>query len=290
MNLPKRARDISPFIVMEVLEKAREMEANDIDVIHLEVGEPDFDVPESVKIASNVATRTGHTHYTHSLGDPQLRAAISRNYQKTYEVDINPGRIIITSGSSPAIHLILSVLMEREQEVIIPDPGYACYPNFIKLLEGIPVPVTCEEENSFQYDPQKVKEKITNNTAAIFLNSPSNPTGHICSAENMKALAELDQWIISDEIYHGLVYEKKAHSILEFTNKAFVTNGFSKLYAMTGMRIGYLIAPEEYVRPIQKIQQNLFICASSVAQRAAIEALEDSHIEVAIMKETEEEG
>lgn len=286
MNLPKRARDISPFIVMEVLEKAREMEANDIDVIHLEVGEPDFDVPESVKIASNVATRTGHTHYTHSLGDPQLRAAISRNYQKTYGVDINPGRIIITSGSSPAIHLILSVLMERAQEVIIPDPGYACYPNFIKLLEGIPVPVKCEEENSFQYDPQKVKEKITNKTAAIFLNSPSNPTGHICSAENMKALADLDQWIISDEIYHGLVYEKKEHSILEFSDKAFVTNGFSKLYAMTGMRIGYLIAPEEYVRPIQKIQQNLFICASSVAQRAAIEALEDSHREVGIMKET----
>lgn len=286
MKLPKRARDISPFIVMEVLEKAREMEANEIDVIHLEVGEPDFDVPESVKIASNVATRTGHTHYTHSLGDPQLRAAISQNYQKKYGVDIDPGRIIITSGSSPAIHLILSVLMEREQEVIIPDPGYACYPNFIKLLEGIPVPVTCKEENSFQYDPQKVKEKITNNTAAIFLNSPSNPTGHICSAENMKALADLDRWIISDEIYHGLVYEKKEHSILEFTKKAFVTNGFSKLYAMTGMRIGYLIAPKEFVRPIQKIQQNLFICASSVAQRAAIKALEDYHGEVGIMKET----
>ncbi len=286
MKLPKRARDISPFIVMEVLEKAREMEANDIDVIHLEVGEPDFDVPESVKIASNVATRTGHTHYTHSLGDPELRSAISLSFQKKYGVDVDPGRIIITSGSSPAIHLILSVLMEREQEVIIPDPGYACYPNFIKLLEGIPVPVKCEEENSFQYDPQKVKEKITNNTAAIFLNSPSNPTGHICSAENMKALADLDRWIISDEIYHGLVYEKKEHSILEFTKKAFVTNGFSKLYAMTGMRIGYLIAPEEYVRPIQKIQQNLFICASSVAQRAAIKALEDYHGEVGIMKET----
>lgn len=286
MNLPKRARDISPFIVMEVLEKAREMEANDIDVIHLEVGEPDFDVPESVKIASNIATRTGHTHYTHSLGDPQLRDMISLNYQKKYGVDVDSGRIIITSGSSPAIHLILSVLMEREQEVIIPDPGYACYPNFIKLLEGIPVPVSCDEENSFNYDLERVKEKITNKTAAIFLNSPSNPTGHICSPENMKALADLDQWIISDEIYHGLVYEKKEHTILEFTDKAFVTNGFSKLYAMTGMRIGYLIAPEEYVRPIQKIQQNLFICASSVAQRAAITALEDYHGEVEIMKES----
>lgn len=286
MKLPKRARDISPFIVMEVLEKAREMESNNIDVIHLEVGEPDFDVPESVKIATNVATRTGHTHYTHSLGDPELRNAISLNYQTLYGLKVDPGRIIITSGSSPAIHLILSVLMERGQEVIIPDPGYACYPNFIKILESIPVPVICEEGNSFQYDPQVVREKITNKTAALFLNSPSNPTGHICSPENMKALADLDQWIISDEIYHGLVYEKKEHCILEFTEKAFVTGGFSKLYAMTGMRIGYLIAPEEYVRPIQKIQQNLFICASSVAQRAAIKALEDYHGKVVIMKET----
>lgn len=286
MNLPKRARDISPFIVMEVLEKAREMEAKGIDVIHLEVGEPDFDVPESVKIASNVATRTGHTHYTHSLGDPQLRKMISLNYKNKYGVDVDPSRIIITSGSSPAIHLILSVLMENEQEVIIPDPGYACYPNFIKILGGVPVPVTCKEENSFQYDPNVVKSKITNKTAALFLNSPSNPTGHICSAEKMKALADLKQWIISDEIYHGLVYEEKEHTILEFTDKAFVTNGFSKLYAMTGLRIGYLIAPEEFVRPIQKIQQNLFICASSVAQRAAIKALEDYHGEVEIMKET----
>jgi aspartate/methionine/tyrosine aminotransferase len=286
MDLPKRARDISPFIVMEVLEKAREMEAKDIDIVHLEVGEPDFDVPETVKIASNVATRTGHTHYTHSLGDPELREMISHNYKKIYGVDVDPGRIIVTSGSSPATHLILSVLMEREQEVIIPDPGYACYPNFIKLLEGIPVPVSCEEENGFQYDPVKVQSKITSKTAAIFLNSPSNPTGHICSAENMKALVALNQWIVSDEIYHGLVYENKEHTILEYTDKAFVTNGFSKLYAMTGMRIGYLIAPPEYVRPIQKIQQNLFICASSVAQRAAIKALEDYHGEVDIMKET----
>lgn len=285
MNLPKRARDISPFIVMEVLEKAQEMESIGIDIIHLEVGEPDFEVPESVIIASNIAMRTGYTHYTHSLGDAQLRKTISRDYRNKYGVNVDPDQIIITSGSSPAIHLILSVLMERGQEVIIPDPGYACYPNFIKILEGIPVPVICAEKNSFQYEPKKVKEKITDNTAAIFLNSPSNPTGHITAPEHIQALADLGKWIISDEIYHGLVYEKKEHSILEFTDKAFVVNGFSKLYAMTGLRIGYLIAPKEYVRPIQKIQQNLFISASSVAQRAAIKALEGCHEEVKEMKE-----
>lgn len=286
MKLPKRARDISPFIVMEVLEKAKEMESKGIDIIHLEVGEPDFDVPESAIIASNIAMRTGYTHYTHSLGDPQLRSVISRNYRNRYKIDIDPKRVVITSGTSPAIHLILSVLMERGDEVIIPDPGYACYPNFIKHLEGIPVPVKCKEKNGFQYDPKLAQRSISDKTAAIFLNSPSNPTGHLTEPEHMIALCDLQKWIISDEIYHGLVYEGKEHCILEFTDKAFVVNGFSKLYAMTGLRIGYLIAPPEFVRPIQKLQQNLFICASSVAQRAAIKALESCHQEIMEMKET----
>lgn len=270
---------------MEVLEKAQEMEAQGFDIIHLEVGEPDFEIPESVKIASNVAMRTGYTHYTHSLGDPQLRKVISRHYHNHYGVEIDPGRIIITSGSSPAIHLILSVLMENGQEVIIPDPGYACYPNFIKHLGGRPVPVACKEENGFQYDPALVAKKISKNTAAIFINSPSNPTGHLTSAENMQAIGGLGKWVISDEIYHGLVYEGKEHSILEFTDKAFVVSGFSKLYAMTGLRIGYLIAPEPFVRPIQKLQQNLFICASSVAQRSAIVAMQNCHEEIREMRE-----
>jgi aspartate/methionine/tyrosine aminotransferase len=286
MDLPVRARDIKPFIVMEVLERAQQMEAEGIDIIHLEVGEPDFDVPESVKIASNVAMRTGYTHYTHSLGDPQLRRVISREYRKRYGVSVDPGRIVITSGSSPAIHLILSVLMEAGQEVIIPDPGYACYPNFIKHLGGNPVTITCSEKSGFQYDPLKVRKKVSGQTAAIFINSPSNPTGHLTPPENMKAIASLDKWIISDEIYHGLVYEGKEHTILEFTEKAFVVSGFSKLYAMTGLRVGYLIAPPEYIRPIQKLQQNLFICASSVAQRAAIVAVEGCHEEINEMKET----
>jgi aspartate/methionine/tyrosine aminotransferase len=285
MELPSRARDIAPFIVMEVLEKAKEMESKGIDIIHLEVGEPDFDLPESAIIASNVAMRTGYTHYTHSLGDPQLRGVISRNYRNKYGVMVDPGRIIITSGSSPAIHLILSVLMEIGQEVIIPDPGYACYPNFIKHLGGKPVRVNCKEEDGFQYNPELVKQAISKQTAAIFINSPSNPTGHLTSPDKMKAIAALDQWIISDEIYHGLVYEGREHCILEFTEKAFVVNGFSKLYAMTGLRVGYLIAPPEFVRPIQKLQQNLFICANSIGQRTAIVAMEGCHEEIQERKE-----
>ena len=286
MNLPKRAKNISPFIVMEVLEKAQEMEQRGINVIHLEVGEPDFDTPESVKIASNVAMRTGYTHYTHSLGDPHLRRVICRSYRNKYGVEVDPARLIVTSGSSPAIHLILSVLMEEGEEVVIPDPGYACYPNFIKHLGGIPVPVACSEEDGFQYNPKKVRDNLTDKTAAIFINSPSNPTGHITPLENLKAIADLGKFIISDEVYHGLVYEGQEHSILECTENAFVVNGFSKLYAMTGLRIGYMIVPEEFVRPIQKLQQNLFICASSVAQRAAITAIESCAEDVRDMKET----
>lgn len=286
MELPARVREISPFIVMEVLEKAKEMESKGIDIIHLEVGEPDFDLPESVKIASNIAMRTGYTHYTHSLGDPQLRRVISRQYKIRYGLDIDPGRIIITSGSSPAILLVLSVIMEAGREVITPDPGYACYPNFIRHLGGIPREVACHAKNGFQYDPMDVKNTINDATAAIMINSPSNPSGHLMPAEIMSSIAAMGKWIISDEIYHGLVYEGREHSILEFTEKAFVVSGFSKLYAMTGLRIGYLIAPEEYVRPIQKLQQNLFICASSVAQRAAIVALESCQEEIAEMKET----
>jgi (5-formylfuran-3-yl)methyl phosphate transaminase len=285
MELPLRARDIAPFIVMEVLEKAKEMESKGIDIVHLEVGEPDFDLPESAIIASNVAMRTGYTHYTHSLGDPQLRSVISRSYRNKYGIMVDPGRIVITSGSSPAIHLILSVLMETGQEVIIPDPGYACYPNFIKHLGGKPIAVACKEEDGFQYNPNHVKQAISKQTAAIFINSPSNPTGHLTSPENMKAIAALDQWIISDEIYHGLVYEGHEHCILEFTEKAFVVSGFSKLYAMTGLRVGYLIAPPEFVRPIQKLQQNLFICANSIGQRTAIVAMEGCHDEIRERKE-----
>ncbi len=271
--LPKRARKIKPFIVMEVLERAKELEAMGKNIIHLEVGEPDFDVPEPIKKAADQAMKTGHTHYTHSLGDQNLRKRISAKYHEKYDVDIDPERVIITLGSSPGIYLTLSVLAERGQEVIMPDPGYACYANFIKLIEAVPVPVGCMEKDNFQYDVGNVKKVVNDKTRAIFLNSPSNPTGYLTPPETMQELSGIGPWIISDEIYHGLVYDKKEHSILEYTDKAFVINGFSKLYAMTGLRIGYMIVPKEFIRPIQKIQQSLFICPNSVSQQAAIEAL-----------------
>ena len=282
--IAKRAEEISPFIVMEVLEKAREMERRGINVIHLEVGEPDFDIPPAVKEATCRALDEGLTHYTHSLGDLELRQAICDQYQKTYDAPVNPDQVVVTSGTSPAMMLVFAALLEQGDEVIVSDPGYACYPNFIRFLGGVPAAVHVYEEDGFQYRPEAISERITEKTKAILINSPSNPTGNLLSEKTMRSISELSPYIISDEIYHGLVYEGREHSILEFTNHAFVLNGFSKLYAMTGLRLGYLIAPQKFVRPIQKMQQNFFICASSLAQRAGIAALQNTASDVAEMK------
>ena len=281
----KRTEMITSFIVMDVLEKAHEMEREGVDVIHLEVGEPDFDTPEKIKEAACRALDEGHTHYVHSLGIPELRETISEYYHNTYGVTVDPDQIIIASGTSPAMFVVFSALLEPGEEVIISDPHYACYPNFIKFVQGVPVAVRVHEEDGFQYRPEAIKEKISEKTKAIFINSPSNPTGNLLSQERMAAIAELSPYIVSDEIYHGLVYEGKEHSILEFTDNAFVFNGFSKLYAMTGWRLGYVIAPKPFIRSIQKVKQNFFISANAVVQKAGIAALKDCGDDVARMKQ-----
>ncbi|MEZ5106240.1 MAG: pyridoxal phosphate-dependent aminotransferase [Draconibacterium sp.] len=285
MIAPK-AKEIKPFIAMEVMEKAAEMEHRGINVIHLEVGEPDFNVPECVSNAVEQAYIEGRTHYTHSLGDPELREEITKRYWTDYKVELSPEQIIVTSGSSPAILLTLGVLCEPGDEVIISDPGYACYQNFIRFLGARPVKIPVFEEDGFQFRSSGISKYITGLTKAIMINSPMNPTGNLLSPEIMKDLAKIGIPIISDEIYHGLVYEEKAHSMLEFSSDVFVLNGFSKLYAMTGLRLGYVIAPKEYVRPMQKLQQNLFICAGSTVQRAGIAALRDGTEDIRKMKET----
>jgi (5-formylfuran-3-yl)methyl phosphate transaminase len=282
--IAKRAREITPFLVMDVLERAHAMEKEGVHVIHLEVGEPDFDTPQCVKDAACKALQEGYTHYTHSLGLLELREAICRYYQKTYQVSISPDQIVVTSGTSPAMFLLFAALVEKGDEVIISDPHYACYPSFIRFVQGAPVSVPVYERDGFQYRPEAIRRRITKKTRAIVINSPSNPTGNLLSETRMKAIARFSPHLVSDEIYHGLVYEGKEHSILEFTDKAFVLNGFSKLYAMTGLRLGYLIAPAPFIRPIQKIQQNFFISPNSVVQKAGIAALEQSDADVSRMR------
>lgn len=283
-TITKRAAEIPPFIVMDVLEAAQEMERNGVHVVHLEVGEPDFDTPECIKEAGIRAIRDGKTHYTHSLGLLHLREAICEHYQQRYGVTVSPDQVIVTSGTSPAMLLLFAALLDRGDEVIISDPHYACYPNFIRFLEGSPVCVPVLECEGFQYRADAIKEKITPRTKAILINSPSNPTGNLLSAERMAQIASLGIPVISDEIYHGLVYEDQEHSILEFTENAFVLNGFSKAYAMTGWRLGYLIAPRDFIRPIQKIQQNLFISANDFVQWAGVAALREAGPDVIRMR------
>jgi len=280
----KTIERMTSFIVMDVLERANELQREGVDVIHLEVGEPDFDMPECISQAAIKAYQNGTTHYTHSLGDPLLRAAISEFYKSEYNVTVDPECILVTSGSSPAILMALMLLCQPGDEVIMSNPGYPCYRNFALACHAEPICVSLHAECDFQYDITEIRKKITDKTRAVFVNSPMNPTGTLVNDQVFKDLVTLDIPIISDEIYHGLVYEGRASSILEFTDNAFVINGFSKRFAMTGLRLGYLIAPKEYMRSLQILQQNLFICAPSTAQKAGITALTNAKKDVDAMR------
>ncbi|MBQ6731944.1 MAG: pyridoxal phosphate-dependent aminotransferase [Paludibacteraceae bacterium] len=271
----KAVDEMTSFLVMDVLEKAGEMSRKGIDIVHLEVGEPDFDVPECVRGAVDEAYNTHVTHYTHSLGDPELRAEIASLYNREYGVNVSPDRILVTSGTSPALLLVTILLCSPGSEVILSNPGYACYKNFVLAAHAKPVFVDLDPAKGFEYNIDDIKSKINSNTAAIFINSPMNPTGAILSEKFMRELATLGVTVVSDEIYHGLVYEGKAHSMLEYADDAIVLNGFSKRFAMTGLRLGYLIAPQKYMEALQKMGQNFLICASSTAQKAGISTLRD---------------
>jgi len=285
----ERAVKIPPFIVMDVLERAQALERQGRRIIHLEVGEPDFPTPECICEEANKAICGGLTHYTHSLGLIELREAIGEHYSEKYGVKVHPEQVVITSGTSPALFMIFAALLDRDEEIIIPDPHYPCYPNFATFLGAKPVSVNVYEEEGFQYRAEEIRKKIGPQSKAILVNSPSNPTGMLLSPDRMSQIAQIGPYVISDEIYHGLVYGKKEHSILEFTDRAFVLNGFSKAFAMTGWRLGYIIAPREFVRPLQKIHQNFFISAGSVSQWAGLAALRNGASDVERMRRTYDE-
>lgn len=283
----RRAANMPPFLVMEVLERAAALQRAGRDVIHLEVGEPDFDTPAPALEAGIRALRDGRTHYTHSLGRPELREAICEWQRKQYGVETNPDQVVVTVGSSGAMLLVCAALLDPDDEVLLTDPHYACYPNFISTFGGIPVRTRVREEDGFQFDPHEVRQRLTSKTRALVLNAPANPTGTLTAPQRMRELTEILEGkavIVSDEIYHGLVYEERARSIREFCQDAVVVNGFSKLFAMTGWRLGYAIVPPWLIRPVQKAQQNLFISAPDFAQFAAVAALRDSAEQVEEMR------
>jgi len=279
--IARRAQGIEPFLAVEVFERAQALERQGIDVIHLEFGEPDFETPAMIQEAAQKAIKDGRTKYAHSLGILPLREAIAEHYRERYGVEVSPDQILVSAGTSPAMLLLFTVLLDPGDQVILSDPHYACYPNFVRYAEGEPLYVNVDEEDAFQYQPDRIRNRLSPRVKAILVNSPANPTGTVLLPDRMAQVAELGPWVVSDEIYHGLSYEGTEHSILEFTDRAFVLNGFSKAFAMTGWRLGYMIAPKPFIRTLQKAYQNFFISTNEFVQWAAVAALREAGEEVA---------
>lgn len=276
MVFADRLQDIKPFRVMEVLSRARELEAQGRDIVHMEVGEPDFVTAAPIIEAGKKALTEGMTHYTQAVGMPALREAIAAHYQHQYGLDIDPRRIIVTPGASGALLLIAALLINPGDGMLMTDPGYPCNRHFLRLVEGEGqlVPVTAADH--YQLSAAKAAEYWQPNTVGALVASPANPTGEILSLEELTKLYKEVQgrggYLVVDEIYHGLTYGERAHSILEVADDAFVINSFSKYFGMTGWRIGWLVAPEAAISELEKLAQNLFISVSTVAQYAALAA------------------
>jgi aspartate/methionine/tyrosine aminotransferase len=280
VSFARRIREIEPFLAVEMGERAQALERAGVDVVHLEFGEPDFEAPPVVREALEKAIKDGRTRYTHSLGILPLREAIAEHYLNTYGVTVSPDRILVTAGTSPAMLLLFGHLLDPGDEVVLSDPYYACYPNFIRYAEGTPAYVGVTEEDGFQYRPEAIRARLSPRTRAILVNSPANPTGTVLPAERLQAIAALAReggpFVVSDEIYHGLSYEGPDRTILEFTEHAFVLNGFSKAYAMTGWRLGWVIAPATHIRALQTLYGNFFISTNEFVQWAGVAALREA--------------
>lgn len=267
-------KNIEPFYVMDILERAKQLENEGRDIVHFEVGEPDFNTPQEVCSAAVRWIEEGYTKYTSSLGIDELRQSIAEDYSRTYGVRVGYERVIITIGSSPALLLSMLTVLNPGDEILITDPHYACYPQIVNVARGTAKKIPVYESDGYQIDPAEIRKNIGRKTKAVLVNSPANPTGAIMDEDVFRELSETGLFVISDEIYHGLVYGARVNSVLEFTDNAIAINGFAKLYSMTGWRLGYMIVPKNLVRYVQKLQQNLFISAGSFVQKAAVDAIE----------------
>lgn len=275
-HLAQRMDEIEPFYVMELLGRAHELEAQGRSIIHMEVGEPDFTTPQPIIDAAQQALAAGKTHYTPSLGLPELRQAISDFYREQHGVEVAHRRIIITPGASGALLLALGVLLDPGEEVLMADPGYPCNRHFVRFIEGRARAVAVGAESHYQLTAQQLAAEWGENTAAAMLATPSNPTGTLIPPAELQAMNQLARErggrLLVDEIYHGLIYGEKTPSALALSDEIFLINSFSKYFCMTGWRLGWLVVPEAYVSAIEKLAQNLFIAAPTLAQHAALAA------------------
>lgn len=283
--LAERAFRVTPFMAMEILEAAQRLEAEGESVIHMEVGEPDFRTPEVIVEAMRRALAAGAFKYTHSLGDMELREALSAHYLRRYGIDVSPERFLICPGTSPGLMLLLGALLDPGDEILMTDPHYSCYPNLAAFFGGVPRYFPVLEQDGFKINPETVKSRSTKKAKAVLINSPANPTGAVLEPWRLKGLSAAGLRIISDEIYHGLNYGgDRDHSILEYDDGAIVVGGFSKAFAMTGWRVGYLVLPPELVRPMRSITQNFIISVNAACQKAAAAALNEAWPEVEAMR------
>ena len=279
-----RVDEIEPFRVVEVLARATELEAAGADIVHMAAGEPDFATAEPIIEAGRAALKRGATHYSQAAGIPPLREALSRHYQDLYGLDIPPSRIMVTPGASGALLLIAALLMNPGEGMLMSDPGYPCNRHFMRLVEGLGQLVPVDAVSNYQLNAELVADNWAHNTVGAMVASPANPTGTALSLPQLAALsAEVrarNGYLLVDEIYHGLVYEGDAPSVLEVDPDAFVVNSFSKYFGMTGWRLGWLVAPEAAVKEMEKLAQNLFISMSTMAQHAALAGFEPSTIAI----------
>jgi aspartate/methionine/tyrosine aminotransferase len=284
MRAASRLADIAPFHVMELLTRAKALEAAGKDIIHMEVGEPDFPTPAPIVAAAQQAIAEGRTFYTPALGLPELRDAISRFYADRYGITVPASRIAVTAGASGALTLAMACLVEPGSEWLLTDPGYPCNRHFIRAFEGVPIGIPVGAASNFQPTTAHLEHHWNARTAGALFASPANPTGTMLMADEINALAEFvrrrDGQLIVDEIYHGLTYETDAPTALAAGDDIFVVQSFSKYFQMTGWRLGWLVVPEPYIRDIEKLAQNLFISPSSPAQHAALAAFDPETIAI----------
>ena len=274
LRYSSRSGSIAPFLAMEVMERGMAMARAGLDVVQLGVGEPGFPPPPEVVAAVAAAVAAGDTHYTDSRGLYPLREAIAADCQRRRGVAVSPDRILVTAGSSPALLLVCSLLLDPGDEIIVPTPHYPCYPNMIAVCGGRPVLVPTFPHDGYRIDVDRVRAAITPRTRGLLLASPANPTGAVQPPEVVRALSQLGVPVLSDEIYDGLLFDGAATtSPLGLTEDCFVFDGFSKRHAMTGFRLGYVIAPERAMRALVCMQQNLFISTAHFVQTVGLTAL-----------------
>jgi aspartate aminotransferase len=282
-----RMKALETETAFEVLAKAKALEKQGKSIVHLEIGEPDFDTPKNIKDAAAKALTAGYTHYTPSAGMLELRQAVAEYISKTRKLDVKPEEVVITPGGKPVMFFGILALVNQGDEVLYPNPGFPVYESVIKFVGAKPIPIPLKEENEFSLDPEYVKKKITKKTKMIILNSPENPTGGVVPREQLKVIADCledrdDVFVLSDEIYSRIIYEDKPESISQFPGmkeKTIILDGFSKSYAMTGWRLGYGVMRKDLAAKMAQLMTNSNSCTNTFVQFAGIEALKGPQTE-----------